>query len=411
MNIAIVGCGFVADYYMATLPAHPELNLIGVTDRDPARLARFSGFHRVHTFQSLDELLKDDRVEIVLNLTNPRSHFEVSRACLDAGKHVYSEKPLAMDLDQAKVLVELAEGRGLRLSSAPCSLLGETAQAVWKALRERQIGDVRLVYAEMDDGMVFKMPYRHWLSASGAPWPAKDEFEVGCTFEHAGYYLTWLPAFFGPAVKVTAFASCQVPDKGTDVPLERSAPDFSVACITFASGVVARLTCSILAPHNHELRVFGDDGILSTHDCWHYRSPVYIQRPITIRRRTFLSPWKTRYPLGNNRRDRYRTRGSQQMDFARGVAELAASIRESRPSLLSAEYCLHTNEMVIAIDRAQENGGVYHMTTTFEPVEAGVPARAGRRRETIALDGNRAIHPPHTMGDPGNRVSSPGVRP
>ncbi len=219
MNIAIVGCGFVADYYLATLPAYPELKLIGVTDRDPERSIKFASFHGVFRFDSLADLLKDSSVQLVVNLTNPRSHYQVTRASLEAGKHVYSEKPLAMRLDQARELVELAESRDLQLSSAPCSLLGETAQTLWKALRERQIGDVRLVYAEMDDGMVFRMPYRKWKSASGVPWPATDEFEIGCTFEHAGYYLTWLPAFFGPAQTVTAYSACLVPDKQTDEPL------------------------------------------------------------------------------------------------------------------------------------------------------------------------------------------------
>jgi predicted dehydrogenase len=369
MNIAIVGCGFVADYYLATLPGHSELKLIGVTDHDPDRAARFAAFHAVPRYDSLDDLRHDGRVELVLNLTNPKSHYDVTKACLEAGKHVYSEKPLAMELDQARTLVELAEARGLGLASAPCSLLGETAQTLWKALRERQVGTVRLVYAEMDDGMVFRMPYRKWQSASGIPWPAKDEFEVGCTFEHAGYYLTWLPAFFGPARSVTAFSACLVPGKETDMPLEHEAPDFSVACITFASGVVARLTCSIIAPHDHSLRIIGDDGVLGTRDCWYYRSPVYIQRPITIRRKTFVPPWKARYRLVGATGNGYRYRGSQQMDFARGVAELAASIRERRPCRLSGRYSLHTNELVIATDRALATGAPYAVTSTFDPIE------------------------------------------
>jgi predicted dehydrogenase len=368
MNIAIVGCGFVADYYLATLPSYPELKLVGVTDHDLDRATRFTAFHSVPKYDSLDNLRQDDRVELVLNLTNPRSHYVVTKACLEAGKHVYSEKPLAMELAQARELVELAEARGLGLASAPCSLLGETAQTLWKALRERQVGTVRLVYAEMDDSMVFRMAYRKWMSASGIPWPAKDEFEVGCTFEHAGYYLAWLPAFFGPARTVTAFSACLVPDKQTDVPLEREAPDFSVACITFASGVVARLTCSIIAPHDHSLRIIGDEGVLGTHDCWYYRSPVYIQRPITIRRKTFMSPWKARYRLVGASDGRYRYRGSQQMDFARGVAELAMSIRERRPCRLSQQYSLHTNELVIAIDHARATGAPYALTSTFDPI-------------------------------------------
>jgi predicted dehydrogenase len=369
MKLAIVGCGFVADYYLETLPTHPGLELVGVTDQDQDRARRFAAFHSVPHFRSLDDLLSDRRIELVINLTNPRGHYAVTKACLDAGKHVYSEKPLAMDLEQARDLIETAERRDLGLSSAPCSLLGETAQTVWKALRERAIGTVRLVYAEMDDGMVFRMPYRSWKSAAGAPWPAKDEFEVGCTFEHAGYLLTWLPAFFGPARAVTAFSACLAPDKGTDFPLEREAPDFSVACITFASGVVARLTCSIIAPHDHTLRIIGDQGILSTPDCWRYRSPVSIRRPVTIRRRTFMPWWQWRYPLLGQIRARYSSRGSQQMDFARGVAELASSIKEHRACHLGARYCLHTNELVIAIDRAGADNGCYAMTTTFDPVQ------------------------------------------
>ncbi len=91
------------------------------------------------------------------------------------------------------------------------------------------------------------------------PWPYKDEFEVGCTLEHAGYYLGWLAAWFGPAVTVTSFASVQVPDKVPGETFAVTSPDFSVACIQFASGVVARLTCSILAPHDHSLKVVGDE--------------------------------------------------------------------------------------------------------------------------------------------------------
>lgn len=368
MGLAIVGCGFVADYYVKTLSLHPELKLVGVMDRNEERASKFSAYHGIPYYKTLEELLADPQVDIVLNLTNPRSHFEVSKASLEASKHVYSEKPLSMDFGEAEELVKIAESKGLYISSAPCSLLGETAQTLWKALREKVVGDVRLVYAEMDDGMVHQMAYQKWLSESGTPWPYKDEFEVGCTLEHAGYYVTWLAAFFGPAESVTAFSSCLIEDKQTDVPLEVNAPDFSVACIKFASGVVARLTCSILAPHDHTLRIIGDKGLLCTDDCWYYRSPVYIRKRITIRRKTFESPLKQKYPLlgqGN----KYKYKGSQQMDFSRGVAEMAEAIAQKRPCRLSARYSLHINEIVLAIQNAFETGAPYKLKSTFEPIE------------------------------------------
>ena len=215
MNIAIAGCGYVADSYLATLADHPELALVGAFDRDQERLDRFAGHWATHAYSSVEALIEDPRVELVLNLTNPRSHYEVTRACLEGAKHVYSEKPLAMCVEQAAELVGIARARGLYLSSAPCSALSETAQTLWKAIRENAVGRIRLVYANFDDGMVGpNMKPWTWVSASGAPWPARDEFEVGCAFEHAGYVLTWLAAFFGPAVSLTAFASCRIPDKG-----------------------------------------------------------------------------------------------------------------------------------------------------------------------------------------------------
>jgi predicted dehydrogenase len=369
MRIAIIGCGFVADFYMRTINLYPNLELVGVMDRNSDRASKFSTFYSVPIYNTLEELLSDPKVDIVLNLTNPRSHYSVSKACLEAGKHVYSEKPISMDFLEAKELVEIAEKRGLHISSAPCSLLGETAQTIWKALREQQVGKVRLVYAEMDDGLIHKTPYKKWLSKSGTPWPYKDEFEVGCTLEHAGYYLTWLPAFFGSAETVTAFSACLIPEKLSDEFLDVQAPDFSVACIKFASGVVARLTCSIIAPHNHELKIIGDDGIIGIKDCWYYEEPVYIQRRITLRRKTFENPFKQNYCLVRKIGKKGEYQASKHMDYCRGVAELADAIAKQHPSRLSARYCLHTNEIVLAIQNALETGAPYKVTTSFDPIE------------------------------------------
>lgn len=369
MNIAIVGCGFVADYYLATLPLHPELKLLGVMDRDAIRAKCMADSSRVRHYSSLVDVLDDNSVEIVLNLTSPRSHYEVSKAALLKGKHVYSEKPLGMRFEQAAELVQLAESCGLLIASAPCSSLGETAQTLWKVLREQTFGTVRVVYAEMDDGMIFRMPYRKWKSVSGIPWPYKDEFEVGCTLEHAGYYLTWLATWFGPAKTVTSFASTQAPDKLPDGTLNMDSPDFSVACIQFHSGVVARLTCGILAPHDHSVKIVCDDGILYTGESWDYRSPVYSRRMVTIRRKTFLNPLRKRHQLPRAPNGSPKTKGSQSMDFARGPAELADALRNNRPCRLSPRFSLHVNEMALAIHWAREQGATYQMSTTFDPIQ------------------------------------------
>ncbi|MFT3768662.1 MAG: Gfo/Idh/MocA family oxidoreductase [Minicystis sp.] len=375
MNIAVVGCGYVADLYLRTLPEHAEIRLAGVLDRDPVRAERLAARAGVRCYRSLEEVLDDGSVEIVVNLANPSSHHAISKAALLADKHVYSEKPLATSFPEAAELVTLAEERGLVLAGAPCSLLGETAQTMWKALRDGAVGKARLAYAELDDGPVHLMDYRSWRSDSGVPWPYVDEFEVGCTMEHAGYYLTWLCAFFGPARRVTSFASTIVPDKG--VALCRESPDFSVACVDFANGVVARLTCSIFAPHDHGLRIVGDAGVLSTEECWDYGSPVYqskrdrlgirAEKHPRLARLVGLGP--RRVPLARRPSRRIRAQGGNPMDFARGIAEVAASIRERRSCRLGARFALHVNEIVLAMASPAEMGSPRALVTTFDAVE------------------------------------------
>ncbi|RUL88927.1 Gfo/Idh/MocA family protein [Tautonia sociabilis] len=378
MRIAIVGCGYVADYYVTTLANHPELELVGVSDRDPERAERFARHHGLHRYRDSPELLADDRVQLVLNLTNPRAHFDVSAAALAAGKHVYSEKPLATEWPRAVELVERAEAAGLRIASAPSTVLGEAAQTLWKLVREGAVGPVRLVYSELDEGLIHRENYRSWLSASGIPWPAKDEFEVGCTLEHAGYSVSWLAAMFGPAESVTSFASCQLPDKYPDGPLDPpDTPDFTVGCIRFASGVVARVTNSIIAEHDHALRVIGDDGELRLVECWDFASPIYLsrwskwshraRRYPTIARLAGLGPRRQR--LVRTPKFQYKTAGASRCDFARGVAELAASIREGRPCRLSAQFSLHVNEIVLTLQEPGTMGCPRRLTTTFDPVE------------------------------------------
>ena len=382
MRIGIVGCGYVADYYVECLKAYPQLKLVGVTDRDQDRARKFSLYYAIHQYSSLQEFLGDKEIDVVLNLTNPSSHFSVSRSCLEAGKHVYSEKPLATDLSEAGELVDLAQQRNLYIVSGPCSILGETAQTLWKALRNNLIGRVRLVYADLDEGPIHLMSCNKWRSKSGTPWPYEDEFDVGCVLEHAAYYISWLVAFFGPARTVTTFTSCLWPDRMTGLSSVKG-PDFSVACITFASGVVARISCSTIASLNRSLSIFGDSGTLATDNDFNYRSPVYLDRGIT-----FHSRWRdcpTNFPLWERLR---RIRRGQRpwsvqrcplvrswkfnlrcaMDYARGVAELASAISERRPPRLSAQYSFHVNEVVLAIQNAAGASSTYKVLSSCDPV-------------------------------------------
>ncbi len=375
MRLAILGCGYVANMYRLTLSAHPHLELVGVYDRERSRAETMARLTGARAYEAFEDLCDDDS-SIVLNLTNPGEHYETTRALLEAGKHVYSEKPLAMRLDEARALVDLAEARGLLLSGAPCTLLGPVAQTAWRALRAGAIGPVRLVYAEMEDGMVSRAPTAKWINEAGTGWPAVDEFETGCTVEHAGYVLSWLCAFFGPAHAVSAYSDVLLADKTPGVRL-RPAPDFSVAAIRFEAGVTARMTNGIYAEHDHRLRFFGDDGVLTVADPRSDRSTVTVRRYRTIRRRRFLGPARRLKLIGG--RERIAAyRGSQTRDFCRALADMAVAIEEGRPPYLGARFSLHVTELTLAAHYgAQETGaalgdavgGPYAVETRFPPLE------------------------------------------
>jgi predicted dehydrogenase len=361
MKIAIVGCGWVADYYMSTLAFHPSLTVTAALDIVPAHAERFRAHWNIPVFTSAEAMLAGAEFEMVLNLTNPHAHVEVSRTFMAAGKHVYSEKPLATSFEESAALMSYADACGVVLSSAPCNHLCESAQAAKRALDAGQIGNPRVIYAEMDANFVALVPYTKWRSVSGAPWPYEDEFAVGCTLEHAGYSLSWMLQMFGPVARVVSFASLQHPGKPTGGAPE--APDFSVTCLQFESGVAARLTCSVLAPRDHRFMVVGDAGVMEIRDIWRYDCPVSVKPYFTIRRRFMVSPLAKTAPMSATG-PKARRRGSASMDFARGPAEMAAAIKAGRRSSIPSDFVLHLNEVALAIGGPAD----YRTTTRFEPL-------------------------------------------
>jgi len=366
-NIAIVGCGFVADYYMATLNAYPELNIIGVYDKDNERLNTFCEFYSLKPYDSLENLLADQQSTIILNLTDPRAHYSISKQCLNANKHVYSEKPLAMDFTEAEELTTLAKNKDLEILSAPCSVLGKAAKTLSYALKQGLCGQAKLVYAELDDGLVHKMAYKKWQSITGAPWPYRDEFEVGCTLEHAGYYLTWLMEMFGPVRSVTAFSDCVIPEKIDPEPALSPADtaDISIGILKFENGVVARLSTTIVAPHDHSIRVFGDKGVISLKECWDNNDKVNFRKLMRIRRKTFLSPYKKTIKLPEKIKVNKLDRGNTKMDFLLGVKALADTIQGNQYGPLSIDFCLHVTEVSLALQNAGTNANTYITKSRF----------------------------------------------
>ena len=373
VGIGIVGCGYVADFYGACLASHADrVSLVGSYDRVPDRLAAFQRGWGGKAFGNLDELLGDSRVRMVVNLTDPENHAGITARAIEAGRHVYSEKPLGMTAQEAIGLLEAALARGVRLAGAPSNVLGEQAQTLIKAVRDGTIGNVRLVYAELDDGMIHKAPHGDWVSRTGKPWPAEGEFEVGCTYEHAGYVITLMVAMFGPVRRVTAFSRLTIADKGKAPRAHPFAPDFSTGCLEFDGGIVARVTNSIVAPYDHRLRVIGDAGVLEIEEPWDFRSPVRLRRTAATRLARIVErrlSWLGGEVVRSVRPVLFRGgRGRPSMDFMRGVRELADAIVEDRPCRMSAELAVHITEVTEMLQYPERFERPATVRSTVEPI-------------------------------------------
>jgi predicted dehydrogenase len=397
-GVAVVGCGYVFDHYMATWARHPDLALRGVHDIDGERAATVASFYGLHDYGSMEALLADPAVDIVVNLTSIGSHYRVTQVALEAGKHVYTEKPVAEGWKEAQQLYEIAERSAVLLAAAPSNILSPTLQTMWRAVRDGAIGEPRVVYAEFDDNPVPLMHPESWRSRSGAPWPYLDEYEHGCTIEHGGYHLTWLCAMFGPVDTVTALSKQVIPDKPSSGPGPVDTPDLALAVLHFASGVVARLTFSIVAPLSHGMQIVGERGMLTAETYRDYECPVYLERfsDLTLNARKARSVrndrWLSRLlgvggwrlplvpspygrapstrtaPTSLGLLQRLKRRETGVQDKCMGIAELADAVVTGREPFPPPDLTVHATEVVYAIHEAGSGGSTYSPRTTFESV-------------------------------------------
>ncbi len=345
MRIALVGCGNIAARYAASVTAADGLELVGAADLDAGRAEALVADHGGTAYPTLEALLADDAVETVVNLTVPDAHAAVTAAALEAGKHVHSEKPLALTHVEARQLAELAGRRGVRLSSAPATLLGEAQQTAWKLVREGAIGTVRVAYAEAN-----------WDRLEGWHPDPRSLYAVGPVVDVGVYPLTILTAMFGPARRVQAYGAALQPERvlldGTPFGVE--SPDFVVAVLELADGVVCRLTGSFYVGPSKQrgIELHGDTGSLYTPTWAEANSRVELQR----RGGTYAEVTPVRAPFDG-------------IDWGRPLVDLAEAIEQGRPHRASAEHAVHVVEITEAVATSIERGGPVEVASGFEPPE------------------------------------------
>jgi predicted dehydrogenase len=348
LNVALVGAGNIAARYAACIAAQPALALAGATDLVAARADKLVTEHGGRAYATLDAVLADDAVDVVVNLTVPSAHEAVTRLCLEAGKHVHAEKPLALHGPEARALAEYAAEQGVRLSCAPATLLGEAQQTAWKLVRDGSLGRVRTAYAEANWGRI-----ERWH-----PGP-ESLYEVGPLVDVAVYPITIFTAMFGPAQRVTAFATTLQPERKRldGVAFPSVAPDFHVAVLELEDGVVARVTASfwVGARKQRGVELHGDEASLWLEDFAHFDSRL---------ERTEDGDTYTPVPL-----PRPAYRGT---DWARPLVDLAEALADDRPHRMGAEHAVHVVEVLDAARVSSTEGRPVELTSGFprpEPLD------------------------------------------
>jgi len=344
MKVGVVGCGIIAARYVADSPAFAHWEPVACADLDTELAQSFAEEHGLRA-SSVDELIADPEVELVLNLTPPKVHAAVVRAGLEAGKHVYTEKPLAATLAEARQLVALADELGLRLGCAPDTFLSRAFQRGKRLIEEGAIGTPLGAAATMlvggPDGWHpnAEMFYR----AGGGP-----------LLDIAPYYLTAIVSLLGPIDSVAAFTETPTAQRtlgaGTRAgeTITVDVPTHAAVLLRLASGALATMTVSFEARGQYEsgIVVYGMEGSIVLPDANAFGGDVLLREGREKGSRTI--PYES---LGAQE-----TRG-------RGIDELVEALRAGRPHQASGELALHVLEAAEAAVTSGEERRFLELTT------------------------------------------------
>lgn len=334
LRVAVVGCGNIADLYARQLSGYPTVKIVGFQDLVETRAAEFAKRFGGRVYATLEDVLRDSDVQVVLNLTIHHAHAAVIRQCLLAGKHVHSEKPLALDPNDAAELVALAKKQGVRLSCAPVTWIGEAQQTAAKIVRSGELGTIRAVYAEINHGRI----------ESWHPHPAPF-YDVGVIWDVAIYPLTLLTAFLGPIRELRTTGHYLLPERRNKAgeTFKIGQPDFFLAELTFANGTIGRLTTNfyvLAGDQGSSVEFHGDDGDLVLGSSFLFDAPVKFTKR--------GEKTKTVPPI---------VRATEAFEIGRGVDELARAIQTQQPHLTSAEHARHIVDVITAMHRSADQKG------------------------------------------------------
>ena len=363
VKVGVIGCGMISGIYLQNCTQTFEnVEVAAVADLVPELAQKQAADYGVARACSVEELLADPEIEIVLDLTIPWAHPDVNRQILQAGKHVYTEKPFALSAEDADSVLNLAQAKGLRVASAPDTFLGGGLQTCRKLIDDGAIG---IPYAA--SGLVLmRGPYdtsrRNFQSYLQRGWDP--------LFDMAPYYLTAFVNLLGAVRKVTGFATNvrpsitvdnpESPLHGSTVPV--NAPLNTAATLEFASGAIATLQAAKESfGYTPRLEIYGTEGILYANDPNMFGGTIQIKRADGT-----LSDVEYSHGYSEN------SRGI-------GVADLAYAIRSGRAHRASGALARHVLDITLGIfESAQTERHVALSTTCERPAPLPVGLEHGK---------------------------------
>jgi predicted dehydrogenase len=360
LRVGVVGAGVISSQYSASLARLPQLRVTAVADLDTSRAEALAAQHEGARATSLPELLAADDVDVVLNLTLPRTHAEVALQALAAGKHVYGEKPLAMTVADGREVVKAAAAAGLRVGCAPDTVLGTGVQTARALLDAGEIGTPHSATAFM-------------TTPGHERWHPHPDFYYqpggGPLLDMGPYYLTSLVHLLGPVVRVVG-ASSRPSQTRTIGSGPRAGESFPVTIDTHitgilehASGALSTLVMSFdtWAARLPRIEVHGTGGSLSVPDPNMFEGAVELFSAATA-----PAPGTD----GENWVDVGVKAGYVDSGRGYGLADLALSVAEGRTHRANDEVALHVLDIMESVQRAADEHTSVTLTTTCERPDA-----------------------------------------
>jgi predicted dehydrogenase len=349
MGVGVVGCGNIAPIYLRNLGAFAETRVVAVADLDPTRAEARTKEFGVPKTTDLEGILSDPEIELVLNLTTPGSHHEIALLALQAGKHVYNEKPLTIDVAEADELLALADSKALKLGCAPDTVLGAGVQTCRALIDEGAIGEPLSCQAFM-------------MCPGHEGWHPDPEFYYkkggGPLFDMGPYYVSALITLLGPIKRVCgaskkSFATRTIgsePKRGQA--FEVDVPTHLVTVMEFAGGAVGQLTTSFdvqfhTLPH---IEIYGSEGTLRVPDPNGFGGPVIVR----TKGDADWSEVPITRPFADNSR-------------GLGVRDMVQAVREGREPRASGRLARHVLAVFHAAHRAPHTGQYVEIDPVVRP--------------------------------------------